>query len=76
MQNHYNLLYREEEREMMPVLKVLHFVSLLDPSGSINIHTIYVYQYFGVGCTPWSPLARGILTHPLDEATERGARDR
>ena len=22
MQNHYNLLYREEEREMMPTLKV------------------------------------------------------
>lgn len=23
MQNHYNLIYREEEREMMPTLKVL-----------------------------------------------------
>jgi aryl-alcohol dehydrogenase-like predicted oxidoreductase len=22
MQNHYNLIYREEEREMMPTLKV------------------------------------------------------
>jgi aryl-alcohol dehydrogenase-like predicted oxidoreductase len=22
MQNHYNMLYREEEREMMPTLKV------------------------------------------------------
>ena len=22
MQNHYNLLYREEEREMMPLLRV------------------------------------------------------
>ncbi len=39
MQNHYNLVYREEEREMNP----------------------YCLQT-GVGLTPWSPLARGILT--------------
>ena len=39
MQNHYNLVYREEEREMLPLC--------LDQ---------------GVGCIPWSPLARGFLT--------------
>jgi len=38
MQNHYNLVYREEEREMIP--------QCLD---------------MGVGCIPWSPLARGLL---------------
>jgi len=38
MQNHYNLIYREEEREMIPYCK-----------------------QSGVGITPWSPLARGIL---------------
>ncbi len=38
MQNHYNLIYREEEREMIPLC--------LDQ---------------GVGCIPWSPLARGVL---------------
>jgi len=38
MQNHYNLIYREEEREMVPLC--------LDQ---------------GVGCIPWSPLARGVL---------------
>jgi 1-deoxyxylulose-5-phosphate synthase len=38
MQNHYNLIYREEEREMIPLC--------LDQ---------------GVGCIPWSPLARGLL---------------
>ena len=38
MQNHYNLAYREEEREMIPLC--------LDQ---------------GVGCIPWSPLARGFL---------------
>jgi aryl-alcohol dehydrogenase-like predicted oxidoreductase len=38
MQNHYNLIYREEEREMIPFC--------LDQ---------------GVGCIPWSPLARGVL---------------
>jgi aryl-alcohol dehydrogenase-like predicted oxidoreductase len=38
MQNHYNLVYREEEREMIPLC--------LDQ---------------GIGCIPWSPLARGML---------------
>lgn len=53
MQNHYNLVYREEEREMMPSLK-----------------------HFGVGCIPWSPLARGYITRPLSEQTKRGDTDR
>ena len=39
MQNHYNLIYREEEREMLPLCREE-----------------------GVGCIPWSPLARGRLT--------------
>ncbi|TFK44874.1 aryl-alcohol dehydrogenase [Crucibulum laeve] len=52
MQNHHNLLYREEEREMLPTLK-----------------------HFGVGCIPYSPLARGLLTRPLDEKTTRGSVD-
>ncbi|KAG8740197.1 hypothetical protein FRC12_016077 [Ceratobasidium sp. 428] len=52
MQNHYSLAYREEEREMMPTLKM-----------------------FGVGCIPWSPLARGFLTRPLDQQTKRGESD-
>ncbi|PYI04703.1 Aldo/keto reductase [Aspergillus sclerotiicarbonarius CBS 121057] len=46
-QNFYNLLYREEEREMMPLLK-----------------------YLGVGSTPWSPMAKGQLTRPLEKAYE------
>jgi len=39
MQNHYNLLYREEEREMNPLCRAE-----------------------GVAITPWSPLARGLLS--------------
>ena len=52
MQNHYNLVYREEEREMMPTLK-----------------------HFGVGSTPWSPLARGVLARPLNVQTKRAEVD-
>ncbi|PIL33284.1 transporter [Ganoderma sinense ZZ0214-1] len=53
MQNHYNLVYREEEREMFPTL-----------------------AHFGVGSIPWSPLARGLLTRPLDGAeSKRGGSD-
>ncbi|KAG2018812.1 hypothetical protein CC2G_008201 [Coprinopsis cinerea AmutBmut pab1-1] len=53
MQNHYNLLYREEEREMFPTLK-----------------------YLGVGAIPWSPLARGLLTRPLNAQSTRAGIDR
>ncbi|PBL03979.1 Aldo/keto reductase [Armillaria gallica] len=54
MQNHYSLIYREEEREMFPTLKL-----------------------FGVGSTPWSPLARGLLTRSLEKqkASKRGEID-
>ena len=41
MQNYYNLLYREEEREMLPYCRAT-----------------------GVGCIPWSPIARGTLARP------------
>ncbi|MGQ4556212.1 aldo/keto reductase [Halobellus sp. GM3] len=54
MQNHYNLLYREEEREMLPLC-----------------------EKQGVGVIPWSPLARGWLTRPHEDArsTTRGETD-
>ena len=48
MQNHYNLIYREEEREMIPLC--------LDQ---------------GVGCIPWSPLARGLLAGTVTAGGER-----
>ncbi|OSC96859.1 Aldo/keto reductase [Trametes coccinea BRFM310] len=53
MQNHYSLLYREEEREMFPTLK-----------------------QFGVGAIPWSPLARGLLAHPVDVESHRVQKDK
>lgn len=52
MQNHLNLLYREEEREMLPLCADQ-----------------------GVGLIPWSPLARGRLTRPKGEQTERTRSD-
>jgi aryl-alcohol dehydrogenase-like predicted oxidoreductase len=52
MQNHYNLLYREEEREMFPLCADR-----------------------GVGIIPWSPLARGMLARPLENATLRAKTD-
>ena len=54
MQDHYNLLVREEEREMLPLC-----------------------ADEGVGTVVWSPLARGRLARPWEEAkaTERSAED-
>lgn len=46
MQNYYNLIYREEEREMLPYCADT-----------------------GVGCIPWSPVGRGVLTRPWGERT-------
>ncbi len=45
MQNHYNLLAREEEREMLPLCAAE-----------------------GIATTVWSPLARGRLARPFDQA--------
>lgn len=53
MQNHYNLIYREEEREMNPYC-----------------------QSTGVGLTPWSPLARGILTGAYKGSLDAGSTQR
>jgi len=52
MQNYLNLVYREEEREMIPLC--------LDQ---------------GVGLMPWSPMARGRLTRPHGQQTERTKTD-
>ncbi|CAM5311214.1 aryl-alcohol dehydrogenase-like predicted oxidoreductase [Aquamicrobium terrae] len=52
MQPHYNLLYREEEREMIPLC-----------------------QDQGVAVTPWSPLARGRLTKPVQDDSLRSQKD-
>ena len=52
MQDHLNLLYREEEREMLPLCR--------DE---------------GIGVLPWSPLARGRLARPWDQATDRSRTD-
>jgi 1-deoxyxylulose-5-phosphate synthase len=52
MQDHYNLLNREEEREMLPLCRDQ-----------------------GIGVIPWSPLARGRLARPWDEATTRSGSD-
>jgi aryl-alcohol dehydrogenase (NADP+) len=46
MQNYYNLMYREEEREMLPLC-----------------------AEEGVGVTPWSPLARGLLAGAAADAS-------
>ena len=48
----YNLLYREEEREMIPFCKAE-----------------------GIGLIPWSPIARGLLTRPWSEETDRSKQD-
>ena len=71
MQNQYSLVYREEEREMFPTLKV----STCTPLLSTVLMRAPRMQLFGVGSIPWSPLARGLLTRPLTEKSKRGDTD-
>ena len=52
MQDHVNLLNREEEREMLPLCADQ-----------------------GIGVIPWSPLARGRLSRPSDETSNRQETD-
>ncbi|KAL8958288.1 MAG: hypothetical protein Q9193_004626, partial [Seirophora villosa] len=53
MQNFHNLIYREEEREMLPYCADT-----------------------GVGCIPWSPIARGALARPWgDRSSARETND-
>ena len=52
MQNYVNLIYREEEREMLPLCREE-----------------------GIGVIPWSPLARGKLTRPAGQETDRSQSD-
>ena len=73
MQNHYNLLYREEEREMFPTLKVSPVADSHSRCGCFNR---ILTQMFGVGSMPWSPLGRGLLTRTSREATVRGNTDK
>ena len=75
MQNHYNLLYREEEREMLPLLKVspCSLCPWTLESGCLMFNLNH--QHLGVGCIPWSPLARGMVARPWDETTSRGTMD-
>lgn len=74
MQNHHSLLYREEEREMLPLLKVSPCQL---PRGNARCKLIFTldHQHLGVGCIPWSPLARGVLSRPWDEASVRSKTD-
>ncbi|KAK0473876.1 aryl-alcohol dehydrogenase [Armillaria novae-zelandiae] len=40
-----------------------------------NHHSLLYRTHFGVGSIPWSPLARGMLTHPFQHQTKRTETD-
>lgn len=68
MQNYYNLIYREEEREMVcPLPRSLHAVH-----ANVSPQIPYC-QDTGVGLIPWSPIARGALTRPWSDRSSRRA---
>jgi aryl-alcohol dehydrogenase-like predicted oxidoreductase len=70
MQNYYNLIYREEEREMVCGHHVLQLTT--NPTSQIPY-----CQDTGVGLIPWSPIARGALTRPWsDRSSSRAQSDK
>jgi aryl-alcohol dehydrogenase-like predicted oxidoreductase len=78
MQNYYNLLYREEEREMVfetplhhPLIPTFHLTT------SLHSPQIPYCKDTGVGLIPWSPIARGALSRPWsDRSTTRATTDK
>lgn len=73
MQNYYNLIYREEEREMVspslhPLPTYIHTYILTSPSTQIPY-----CNDTGVALIPWSPIARGALTRPWTTRSSKRA---
>lgn len=60
---------------MMPTLKVrAHTTSHLP----LNPNSCRLYKHLGIGCIPWSPLARGYLSRPWptgDDAANKTTRE-
>jgi aryl-alcohol dehydrogenase-like predicted oxidoreductase len=72
MQNYYNLIYREEEREM--VRHGFHRILYLVTN---TLSQIPYCKDTGVGLIPWSPIARGALTRPWsDRSSSRAQTDK
>ncbi|KAK5152790.1 hypothetical protein LTR04_006319 [Oleoguttula sp. CCFEE 6159] len=67
MQNYYNLIYREEEREMIPYCKDTG-VGLI-PVCPRNYTSSPITQL--IFDLQWSPVARGVLTRPWGERTTK-----
>lgn len=66
MQNHYSLLYREEEREMIPLCR--------DEGVCARARSCFVIIgliVLQVGIIPFCPLGRGLLCRPVGTTTER-----
>lgn len=55
MQNHYNMIYREEEREMMPVLKVIFSVQFSVRVLRLDVSAFWCCVNTVVAPCPWSP---------------------
>jgi aryl-alcohol dehydrogenase-like predicted oxidoreductase len=61
MQNQYHLIYREEEREMIPACKEL------------GVGYEIQFSHSNQRCIPWWPLAGGLLARPKDKETTRSS---
>ncbi|KAG6877907.1 hypothetical protein C0993_002392 [Termitomyces sp. T159_Od127] len=61
------------ETPIEETMQALHDVVKAGPSNAK--YESYFIQLFGAGAIPWSPLARGLLTRPLEEQTKRGETD-
>jgi aryl-alcohol dehydrogenase-like predicted oxidoreductase len=63
MQNYYNLLYREEEREMIPYCQDAG-IGCIPVSSSTTDAWSNPLTFLGVCVIQWSPNARGVLACP------------
>ena len=68
MQNHYNLVYREEEREMMPTLRVREITSITSMGAALP-QSFLIFSFFS--SSPAFP-----IPSTLALALSRGPRSR
>ena len=63
MQNYYNLLYREEEREMLPYCRHEGIGCLAVSNRGLGLASVRLSRL------QWSPIARGVLARPWQSGT-------
>ena len=74
MQNYYNLIYREEEQEMIPYCRDAG-VGLIPVCKYLYPRYAPSVRVTATNLPQWSPIARGVLARPWNATSDRTPKD-